>query len=144
VVSSSKNVGNRLPKIGSLFPAKSTMELYKYSMLNTKTSNQLWSKTMETYATNAKTGEKYSGENWGTLTSEQSSKNYKSNTWATYLQWNELGRKIVKGEKGTNIFRPVKIPTGEIYKDTGEPKFKSVPKWWSVFNEEQTTEIVVN
>ena len=77
-------------------------------MLNTKTSNQLWSKTMETYATNAKTGEKYSGE------------------------------------KGTNIFRPVKIPTGEIYKDTGEPKFKSVPKWWSVFNEEQTTEIVVN
>ncbi|SVE51978.1 uncharacterized protein METZ01_LOCUS504832, partial [marine metagenome] len=29
-------VGNRLPKIGSLFPPKSTMEHYKYSMLNTK------------------------------------------------------------------------------------------------------------
>jgi len=27
---------NRLPKIGCLFPPKSTMELYKYSMLNTK------------------------------------------------------------------------------------------------------------
>jgi hypothetical protein len=36
VVIGSKNVGNRLPKIGSLFPAKSTMEPYKYSMLNTK------------------------------------------------------------------------------------------------------------
>ena len=118
--------------------------MYKYSMLNTKTSNPLWRITMETYATNAKTGEDYSGENWGTLTSEQSNKKYKSSVWGTYLQWNGLGRRIAKGEKGTTIWRPVNIPTETIDKDTGKPKMKSVPKYWSVFNEEQTTEIVVN
>jgi hypothetical protein len=32
----SKNGEPGIPKIGSLFSPKSTMELYKYSMLNTK------------------------------------------------------------------------------------------------------------
>ena len=49
-----------------------------------------------------------------------------------------------KGEKGTTIWRPVNIPTGKIDKTTGEQKFKSVPKYWSVFNEQQTEEIVVS
>ena len=40
VVGGSKNVGNRLPKIGSLFPPELTMELYKYSMLNTNKFHQ--------------------------------------------------------------------------------------------------------
>jgi len=99
-------------------------------------------KTME--PKNVKTGEFYSGENCGTLTGEQSNKKYKSGAWGTYLQWNGLGKRIAKGEKGTTIWRPVNIPTGKTDKTTGEQKFKSVPKYWSVFNEEQTEEIVVS
>ena len=36
----SKNVGKRLPKIGSLFSPELTMQLYKYSMLNTNKFHQ--------------------------------------------------------------------------------------------------------
>ena len=46
--------------------------MYKYSLLNTKTSNPLWKKTME--PKNVKTGESYNGENWGTLAGEQNNK----------------------------------------------------------------------
>jgi hypothetical protein len=49
---------------------------------------------------------------------------------------------ICEGEKGTSIFHPASIATGKLGRD-GKEKFKSIYKFWKVFNEEQTKKLEV-
>ena len=66
--------------------------------------------------TNANTGNPYSGLNafYLALLGETH--------WATYGQWNEIGATIIKGQKGTWIFRPETVIKRD---DSGEPKLDS-------------------
>jgi antirestriction protein ArdC len=91
---------------------------------------------------NVKTGKLYNGENCGNLEHQRFEKQYKSKIWGTYLQWKENGRMICEGEKGTSIFHPASIATGKLGRD-GKEKFKSIYKFWKVFNEEQTKKLEV-
>lgn len=80
---------------------------------------------------NHKTKAEYAGANADTLAHEQMSKGYKLNEWLTFIQAKELGLRIKKGEKGTQIVRVIEEENikGQI------GKFVRV---YTVFNIEQT------
>jgi len=88
---------------------------------------------------NVKTNKDYQCGNQERLIEEANEKGYTSNYWGTYLQWNKLGYKIIKGEKGCVIFHPARVKTGKLDRE-GEPKYKEVRKYFRVFNEEQVVE----
>jgi len=52
---------------------------------------------------NAVTKRPYRGINILVLWATAQAKGYKSGTWATYKQWQELGAHVRKGEKSTNV-----------------------------------------
>ena len=83
---------------------------------------------------NIKTGFTYLGENKVELCNARDDKNFISNIWGTYLQYNELGYRVRKGEKSSIISHPVKIT---VLKKNGEETIKSPPKFFRVFNLEQ-------
>lgn len=87
---------------------------------------------------NTKTKQPYSGGNASLLQSTRTKNGYNSNEWGTFLCWKQLGRTVNKGEKGTECTRVVSITTNSLDKD-GNPKIKSIPKFFKVFNEDQTT-----
>lgn len=81
------------------------------------------------------TKNEYSGSNVDTLMEA----GFESEFWMTFNQARMLGRKVLKGSTGTQI---IKIVVKEIKdKETGEIKKKKVPKYYTVFNLEQTAEV---
>ena len=78
----------------------------------------------------------YLGENQVELHQRRIEKNYESALWGTYLQWKQVGRTVKKDEKGTVIFRPVRVKNGT--HEDGSERFKSSRKHFNVFNFEQT------
>ena len=83
--------------------------------------------------TNAKTGKQYTGGNIIILLQNE----FKSQLWATYRQWQELGFQVQKGQKGERITKMVKIICKK------EHKQKLVPRYYTVFNAEQVAKIVI-
>ena len=65
---------------------------------------------------------------------------YKSHEWGTFLTWKKLGRKIIKGEKGTTCFHPGYKKTGVI-DNNGKEVIKPIRKYFKVFNLDQTEPI---
>ncbi len=51
---------------------------------------------------NAKTGKLYNGMNALLFWSSQTERQYESNAWATYKQWQELGAQVRKGERSSH------------------------------------------
>ena len=88
------------------------------------------------------TQNEYSGKNQDYLTAQYEDKSFKSNQWATFMQFKSANRMVQKGEKGVRICKPVKkfLKDGEsvLLDDKGKEKTKNVLKKYSVFNLEQT------
>ena len=81
---------------------------------------------------NAKTGKEYQGNNILELMNTE----FEDQTWATFLQWKELGFSVLKGSKGTKLTKIVQV------KDSKDPeKMKSVPRGFTVFNIAQVQKI---
>ena len=83
---------------------------------------------------NIKTGLPYMNGNDWNLDGDSLKKNYKSRIWGTYLQYNELGYRVRKGEKSSEISHPVVI---KVIDKNGKEKIKTPPKFFKVFNLEQ-------
>ena len=93
-------------------------------------TNQTNTITIE-YPKNALTGKEYTGGNIDRLLETE----MEVQTWATFKQWKSLGMKIIKGSKGTEIYKVVTV------KDKNDPeKTKRVPKRFYVFNISQVQE----
>ena len=83
------------------------------------------------YPTNATTGREYSEGNIFKLLDTP----FLDQRWATFKQWSSVGFKVIKGSKGTELFKMVFV------KDSNSPeKKKSVPRRFYVFNVEQVEE----
>lgn len=52
---------------------------------------------------NAFTKKPYGGANAQELLQAQEAKKFKGNVWATFVQWQQLGFFVNKGEKGTSV-----------------------------------------
>ena len=89
---------------------------------------------------NVITKKPYTGNQGKVLEKIRVSKDYKSHEWGTFLTWKKLGRKIIKGEKGTTCFHPGYKKTGVIDND-GKEVIKPIRKYFKVFNLDQTEPI---
>ena len=78
-------------------------------------------------------GKQYTGGNTTILLQNE----FKTQLWATYRQWQELGFQVQKGQKGERITKMVKIICKK------EHKQKLVPRYYTVFNVEQVAKIVI-
>lgn len=89
---------------------------------------------------NAVTKRPYRGINVLILWATAQEKGYRSGTWATYKQWQELGAQVRKGEKSANVVFWKFFEREETQPDEGsEPKSHKIPMardYW-VFNAEQ-------
>lgn len=84
------------------------------------------------FPVNATTGREYSEGNIFKLLDTP----FLDQRWATFKQWKDAGYKVMKGSKGTQLFKMVTV------KDKNDPeKKKSVPRKFYVFNIEQVEEI---
>jgi antirestriction protein ArdC len=101
---------------------------------NGKNNNQVYTEY------NVITKKPYTGHQGMDLMDLGKKREYKSHEWGTFLTWKKLGRKIIKGEKGTTCFHPGHKKTGVIDKD-GKEVMKPVRKYFKVFNLEQTEPI---
>src|SRR5580692_1272490 len=83
---------------------------------------------------NAVTKNDYSGINFIILAMAAYRNGFASRWWATYRQWEQIGAKVKKGEKGTAIvfYSRQTVETKE-GKEDEEPFWK----WYTVFNVEQ-------
>ena len=107
---------------------------------------QFESKGMETTEQdklNVKSRTEYRGSNQVKLSVVNLEMGFKSLEWGTYKQWLSLGRRVRKGQTGVSVYHPTFIPTGKFHED-GKPKFRSTRKYWRVFNEEQTEELLID
>lgn len=89
---------------------------------------------------NVNTRKPYTGQNGDNLKGVSRRKEFKSHEWGTFLTWKKLGRKIIKGQKGTTCFHPGYKKTGVIDND-GKEVVKPVRKYFKVFNLDQTEPI---
>ncbi len=81
-------------------------------------------------AFNAVTGYIYQGTNAATLG---------TGTWATFLQWKSLGRKIKKGQKGTSIIKFLEnIVEVNVPGKPASKKEKTGFRYYTVFEKGQT------
>jgi antirestriction protein ArdC len=62
---------------------------------------------------------------------------FKSNQWATYKQWLELGGQVRKGTKGTTIIFYSPVSGSKVNADGEEKSYHYVLKSYSVFNADQ-------
>jgi antirestriction protein ArdC len=62
---------------------------------------------------------------------------FKSNQWATYKQWLQLGGQVRKGTKGTTIIFYSPVSGSKITADGTEKSYHYVLKSYSVFNADQ-------
>lgn len=94
---------------------------------------------------NAATGTTYKGVNIVTLWVEQEERGFKTNLWATYRQWQDLGARIKKGERSTPVVFTSLKEVEEANEGVVEPqpddklkrRRKFISKWYSVFNADQ-------
>jgi antirestriction protein ArdC len=102
--------------------------------------NLIWHKPWKSVAqvpTSLSTGKPYRGINWFLLMLSGLEKGYGSQYWGTYLQIQERGGQVRKGEEGTRVVfwstfkKPVEVD--------GETQVKTIPflKEYSVFNQDQ-------
>ena len=95
-----------------------------------------WTGQKVEWAINAETGKQYQGSNAGLLYVAQLC-GHGSNKYATYKQWQALGRQVKKGETSTPIVYYAQVK-GKTDADTGDTKKGfSFIKYYSVFNESQ-------
>lgn len=85
---------------------------------------------------NARTGNLYHGVNVPLLWIHQIKRNFKSGTWATYRQWQEMGAQVRKGEKGTQIVFWKQIEV-EPSADNEEGQTRMFARYSAVFNADQ-------
>lgn len=83
---------------------------------------------------NAATGNRYNGVNIVSLWIARESKNYSTDIWATYKQWQDLGAQVKKGEKGTMIIFWKKYT---VENDQGEEEQRMIARASFVFNADQ-------
>lgn len=86
---------------------------------------------------NAVTGKGYNGVNTLILAMSASAGGFKSNQWATYKQWLELGGQVRKGTKGTTIIFYSPVTGSKVTADGTEKSYHYVLKSYSVFNADQ-------
>ena len=91
--------------------------------------------------TNAATGNRYRGVNVVALWAEASLVGFGSGHWASYLQWQELGAQVRKGERGSTIVfyretEPEDAPQLFTVEENGPAK-RFVAKAFRVFNAQQ-------
>lgn len=85
--------------------------------------------------TNPVSGYDFSRGNVDRLIVAADDNGYTSSEWATYRQWQEAGRQVRKGEKGTRVLLP------RIERVDGEDVATGrIAKGYTVFNIEQTDE----
>lgn len=91
-----------------------------------------------TFPINGKSGRSYQGINALVLWAERIEKDYSSNQWATYDSWQEVGRQVSKGNKGT-LVRFFKYYTDEQLEKLPANKRhqKGFQLFYKVFNEDQ-------
>ena len=92
---------------------------------------------MNTIPYNKVTGVEYKGRNIAILLS----RGYESQEWATYLQWNEKGYAVKKGEKGTSCLTFGTTGKIDTKKDNNTGSKESYAKAFTVFNIAQVEKI---
>jgi len=85
--------------------------------------------------TNAKTGHQYSGLNVMAAIFTAFAKEYPTQQWATYNQWQEMGAQVRAGEKGTHMIMAKNSVKED--KTTGEKKVSRFFSTFVVFNAAQ-------
>jgi antirestriction protein ArdC len=86
---------------------------------------------------NAVSGNGYNGINTLILAMSAAANGFKSNQWATYKQWLELGGQVRKGTKGTTIIFYSPVSGSKVNADGEEKSYHYVLKSYSVFNADQ-------
>jgi antirestriction protein ArdC len=86
---------------------------------------------------NAVSGKGYNGINTLILAMSATANGFKSNQWATYKQWLQLGGQVRKGTKGTTIIFYSPVSGSKITADGTEKSYHYVLKSYSVFNADQ-------
>jgi antirestriction protein ArdC len=86
---------------------------------------------------NAVSGKGYNGINTLILAMSAAANGFKSNQWATYKQWLELGGQVRKGTKGTTIIFYSPVSGSKVNADGEEKSYHYVLKSYSVFNADQ-------
>ncbi len=84
---------------------------------------------------NAATQNHYQGNNAQLCMRAMDAFNFSSEKFATFKQWRDLGRTVIKGQKGVTLKKMVKKTT---YNTQGQPVQKLVPVPFTVFNIDQT------
>jgi antirestriction protein ArdC len=79
----------------------------------------------------------YNGINTLILAMSAAANGFKSNEWATYKQWLQLGGQVRKGTKGTTIIFYSPVSGSKITADGTEKNYHYVLKSYSVFNADQ-------
>ncbi len=99
--------------IGTSYEGFQIKRLVEKSTPKTKSATiEDFQKSMEEdLPVNIKTGLSYSGENEENLCNAGDDKNYFSCIWGTYLQFKEIGYRILNGEKSSSIWRHALIKT---------------------------------
>lgn len=89
---------------------------------------------------NAVTGNRYRGINVVSLWAQSQDKGYLESTWATYQQWNSLGKQVAKGEKATlgMVWKPLDNALAETEETVDADGEETRPRWmakpFSLFN----------
>jgi len=86
---------------------------------------------------NAVSKKGYNGINTLILAMSAAANGFKSNEWATYKQWLQLGGQVRKGTKGTTIIFYSPVSGSKITADGTEKNYHYVLKSYSVFNADQ-------
>ena len=87
---------------------------------------------------NISTKNTYQNSNLEALEEAAQAQGFESRIWGTFLQWKNIGRTVKKGEKGTQIIKPVEK---KIVNQNGKDIEKTIVRRYTIFNLEQTTEI---
>jgi len=86
---------------------------------------------------NAVSKKGYNGINTLILAMSATANGFKSNEWATYKQWLQLGGQVRKGTKGTTIIFYSPVSGSKVSADGSEKTYHYVLKSYSVFNADQ-------
>jgi antirestriction protein ArdC len=86
---------------------------------------------------NAVSKKGYNGINTLILAMSAAANGFKSNEWATYKQWLQLGGQVRKGTKGTTIIFYSPVSGSKTAADGSEKTYHYVLKSYSVFNADQ-------
>jgi antirestriction protein ArdC len=96
-----------------------------------------WNGSSSSADHNAVSKKGYNGINTLILAMSATANGFKSNQWATYKQWLQLGGQVRKGTKGTTIIFYSPVTGSKITADGTEKSYHYVLKSYSVFNADQ-------